>query len=1750
MNYPFTISNKVEIFENGEKNSIKQSITMLDNSDEKSNILFDFKETKTKDGTSSSKSIAQIINKDGKTHLKLSLADKLESLPENLSEILSNEEGLEINCPPPAIRLENKGSELVVSVSSKDKKPYTITISTSSIKIQTQDESGKNQDFNINLDPKESHIDIDIQRKVVEDLIVGENPLYHDYKIQGNTTKNSIPQSLLYLYLHGMEDNSSLDLGKYNITKCNFNDKDDPFFFIRRENDTLLYTNGTLRKCDRFFFQHDVDKTRTPALVIEGGIGKNRPYYKIPISDDEKFNTAFELMFQKAQLDYEDKRIQKINPQNGPQKISNSTIIDLVGENIYSFNEDLREYSIHNFTYRPKTYTTGLKTELSSSDELTPETETPEDEKPETETPEDEKPEDNDDSEGEAGVIAHNENPPDNTNDFVPAEIIDDNQNNNNNDNNQQDQNKKTPKKSAKEKNSSPIPHKEIDKENVKNVAESVSSSIMGVGIWLGICCMIPGVNVIAAIIALALVVSGALLNTYADKIADFKFRSAEKKVKEYEDEAKDNANFKENFIENEHELEKLHQISNEKISNLENMMSPPENGGNFVANTFAQNYNQNGIGFIHKEDQPENYGIKSLTSMDSLSFRQSIVEDLSAIRNETNSDVRNDLISNFTQTYFTSLEPKQSQKLAEMFLPEHDEELSQFIKALSETNKAQQEEGKLYDSQKKEIEKSNEKRLKYLFSHSDLSREEREHFIDRYGFSILKSYTINDNISTEKIEALIDSLPAEQREFAAAKFYEIANASREKVKDIATIAKEEHEKTIKLDNLIHFKESMLKTSDENYFAFFSQCKENTADFLLKYTHLAYSKSTDKLKNKFSFYNKDKTTLLPPRTNPLEVVVFQKMKTFIEKSTERSELTEELISSQQLKNEFIKKYYAEDIAKLYLENKTSDFYTDGIAPNPATFTFASKAYSQEEIATKFAKQDLIDFISKNFNFDKENKDKIMRKLSKSSLTELVSMIELNEDEVENRKSLTITIGDKKTKVERFPSKDVSKEHIDAFDRAENAFAFGSCCKDYDSVYNENIARVFADLSTLNGTANPIIKVEESGKGKISFNYEITNEIGEKNNVAIPLSSYILKYPQLKTFPLETQKNIIVTMLSAEYKLSTFKRKSIEEKDPLKISPLREEENRIINTYQMALTLSKSILNGQYRDAVYQTTFELGLDGALSDVSYKDVKLAAKNTNQALNGFIHVGQTFDLFGEENARNLLEIFNNLHEASPERDASALVRDSLEKIIGKYELPNGEKYLDIFNRHFTDATFTKSDNKDFEKFIEAQRNTIDKQTQLILDYYISSLGKQFVKREMRHQRNGIIDKTVPTYDNYLELFSEFGLDKSEIAKVLAEADDFEKGIEELIKRAGISDKELEKFKIKKDKIKIGQFDKSTKELYGLYRKQYDIDKAYSEYDTIMDTLLNGSPDKDTLVSLVERLGNIDSKLLKTLGINLKDVTKLIPNGNLTKEDLEKLSALHEKNHKLYIRGSTKLKQDIIKNNEIAHGETNLDKKSIEADTEYRTFKARSSKFKHDFGIICDFISKNPKNSEINKILEAFVNGDNEFFELRDKIGLKDLDDISIAVFEAAGIDLKKISSLAKIKNKSKLIKKLQILNDKMQRKLEQEEKRKEKEAKEIKVKAKKEKDDKAKTNIGIKNHSSFGNALLKLGKLFQRKAIKESKIRIEREEARKEIDRAKIREKEHSEELTEEHAEEHDETHTEEPKEDAEDGTEAGS
>ena len=563
---------------------------------------------------------------------------------------------------------------------------------------------------------------------------------------------------------------------------------------------------------------------------------------------------------------------------------------------------------------------------------------------------------------------------------------------------------------------------------------------------------------------------------------------------------------------------------------------------------------------------------------------------------------------------------------------------------------------------------------------------------------------------------------------------------------------------------------------------------------------------------------------------------------------------------------------------------------------------------------------------------------------------------------------------------------------------------------------------------------------------------------------------------------------------------------------------------------MAGNLALSIMQGNYQDALYHATYLSSFGG--EEISY--AKDSAKRLNQSIKAHIHTNEVLQAFSEEQNAQLKEFFESTAKASPDRTAASIIKEGLEKYVGISELKTGAKYYDIVNRYFPEAVSDKEKIEAFNKFIKENQELIEKQTELTASCYYSNMGKEFVDKEIRRQYKGIDDKTIPTYNNYIQLFTDFGLDKDKIAQTFAEAESFQSAVDSLLKDAGVSEKDIKNYKIKKDKIKISQFDDVTKNLYNLYKERYNLNETYNQYDQIVNNLISHDIDPQFNKETLEKLQNLDKDLLAKAGIDINEALGIISKEEFSKEDLDKLTQILANNTKQYTRSSTKMTHEISREKLASQAVGKEDRESILAKDDYIKYHARTSRFKECFGKVCDFIKNNPNNSEIDKILNAFAEGDKEFFEINSVIDFEGVDDIDIAVFESAGINLNEIKKLGKIKNKDKLVKKLQALSDKFSRQMQEEENELKKKAQEKEAKARAVKDKKVETKIDSKKKTSILKDLPLLAKLFQRKAQKEAEIRIAREAAQEEIDKAKAQARKEKE--TQENAQESEaETHT---------------
>ena len=355
--YPMTVVNNVSIKDGDEViDKRNQNLSMIDDS---SNIIFDFSQK-----VNGEKSSVMSVYKNGeKKYVNISAISRFiasggKTLEENTElKTIFESGGLEIGNN--AIDVSQSGEEITIEIQSEDNKPYKIKVVPTGISLQYGD-SENGQSYS--LENKNSDcIDITMQRSAVEEMLKsdGENSIFKQ-----SSSISKVPSTIVGLYLKGMENNTSIELGNYSLSRCSFSKDGVPYCFIKEHKpgtktmeETVLFSNGRYVKCsDSMLTQYRmVGGKKQHNLVIASSSKNNPKYYAIPIKTnsegkvDKEFIDAYNIMSENTTLE-----------QNA--LLTNGEEIDFVSENeddavtLRSHKKDERRYSKHTFVVKSKNY--------------------------------------------------------------------------------------------------------------------------------------------------------------------------------------------------------------------------------------------------------------------------------------------------------------------------------------------------------------------------------------------------------------------------------------------------------------------------------------------------------------------------------------------------------------------------------------------------------------------------------------------------------------------------------------------------------------------------------------------------------------------------------------------------------------------------------------------------------------------------------------------------------------------------------------------------------------------------------------------------------------------------------------------------------------------------------------------------------------------------------------------------------------------------------------------------------------------------------------------------------------------------------------------------------------------------------------------------------------------------------------------------------------------------------------------------
>lgn len=340
------IKNRIFVHKGEQKVMLEQVVTFDSFKEEGSTTLFSFWDDFKVEGKEETES-QSILNiektSDGNYRVRIKKPEIFASESEQgLSDLIANKDGsdLILNIDPneEAISLQKNGTELIVKVNSTDGQTYTITAGATNISIEYGEKSFKYQTNN------ERAISTNVDSSIIEEFFDKDKKVCRTPR-----TITAFPSYLIGLFEASLEKNTSVTYGQFTITKIDLAEEGkepSPCLFVTKEYSTgkkinTVYINGKLQRCDDFLcqYQKSEDGKLIPSIVLDvEEKSSKKTYYNIPLSVQDgnlsdASKTALELMGAIA-----------TNESKGSEAVS-------FGEDAHKFYlQDSREYSAGDFT--------------------------------------------------------------------------------------------------------------------------------------------------------------------------------------------------------------------------------------------------------------------------------------------------------------------------------------------------------------------------------------------------------------------------------------------------------------------------------------------------------------------------------------------------------------------------------------------------------------------------------------------------------------------------------------------------------------------------------------------------------------------------------------------------------------------------------------------------------------------------------------------------------------------------------------------------------------------------------------------------------------------------------------------------------------------------------------------------------------------------------------------------------------------------------------------------------------------------------------------------------------------------------------------------------------------------------------------------------------------------------------------------------------------------------------------------------
>lgn len=707
--------------------------------DTESKHFIDFKGSFTNESGKETKSVLT-VDKDqsgnfsiGIPNLNLFVSGNGETLASVLGAEGNSISLTPLNTPPSKIATFQNGDETCFEILAESGQVLLITTNGNSVSIQTKEnENAPAKDFIYQVE-KGSGLDIDMQPEAVEAFFDPSNEFFHtDIK-----QITDFPTNILAMYAKLKTGvNEQTRIGKFTMTVISQNENAEPFFFMTRhsqranaqDNNYLLFENK-FYSVEKLLFQKDpTDGKLRMVFQIQPRTGNKK-------SETNKRAVAYDLeVDENGKLTPESLKVvnymRNVCGYAEPTTHNEGDIeVETDDGKIVFEQKDRRDYSNYQYYVASNNSNRTVFTEDQQNGK---------------------------DGNGRDNGEDNSLNPPPNDIEEIA----------------EQEQPEEKKEKPAPKPAEAPPAEK-----NFTKLADAFGTAFAYLGVFIAIgAILIPGFAALA-IVGCIVSLAGVTTSTLSDKFKFTPFKAAEKKIKELEDQEKEDKEFEEDFLSNEKDLDKAADLTDAKAKELNDYLREFYTDPNNELSQFTGIFEEYGIGFSDIKDaerakpaeERNNYArTEAMVGRDGLEIRRQMATDLRNIQTSQDATARAQMIDQFIDTNFRPMpQPVRTALLDNLFGggTEGNDRLTAFVTKLEETVSYGDQERKILDIQHKAIDNAKDSSVNRLINSSKINADQRARIVKRYSHQLVRRYANDQNMNEEKLNKTLEKLPEEEQQ-------------------------------------------------------------------------------------------------------------------------------------------------------------------------------------------------------------------------------------------------------------------------------------------------------------------------------------------------------------------------------------------------------------------------------------------------------------------------------------------------------------------------------------------------------------------------------------------------------------------------------------------------------------------------------------------------------------------------------------------------------------------------------------------------------------------------------------------------------------------------------------------------------------------------------------------------------------------------------------------------------------------------